>query len=102
MNDRLYNYIYDAMNWVLEYMDDECTNCREQYEKLDKAIGKFQNWYEESSKKLEEIQSICIGADSPDAIEHGERDPIEELQCCREDISAISNIVEQIMTTLGD
>ena len=45
---------------------------------------------------LEEIQAICIGADSPDAIEHGERDPIEELQCCREDLSAISNIVEQI------
>lgn len=45
---------------------------------------------------LEEIQAICIGADSPDAIEHGERGPIEELQCCREDISAISNIIEEI------
>ena len=45
---------------------------------------------------LEEIQAICIGADSPDAIDHGERDPIEELQCCREDIAAISNIVEEI------
>lgn len=96
MHDELYNYIYDAMNWALEYMDDECTNCREQYEKLDKAVGKFQNWYEESSKKLEEIQAICIGADSPDAIEHGERDPIEELQCCREDIAAISKLTEEI------
>ena len=46
---------------------------------------------------LEEIQSICIGADSPDAQEHGERDPIEELQCCREDISAISNITERLL-----
>lgn len=45
---------------------------------------------------LEEIQAICIGADSPDAIDHGNRDPIEELQCCREDIAAISNIVEKI------
>lgn len=48
------------------------------------------------TEKLEEIQAICIGADSPDAIEHGERDPIEELQCCREDLSAISNIIERI------
>jgi hypothetical protein len=47
-------------------------------------------------KKLEEIQAICIGADSPDAIDNGKRDPINELQNCREDISAISNIVEQI------
>ena len=45
---------------------------------------------------LEEIQAICIGADSPDAIERGKRDPIEELQYCREDLSAISNIVERI------
>lgn len=98
MNDKLYNYIYDAMNWALEYMDEVYTEHkgREQYEKLDKAIGKFQNWYKESSEKLEEIQAICIGADSPDAIEHGERDPIEELQCCREDIAAISKLTEEI------
>ena len=50
---------------------------------------------------LEEIQAICIGADSPDAIDHGERDPIEELQCCREDIAAISNIVEEIQKLLN-
>lgn len=47
-------------------------------------------------EKLEEIQAICIGADSPDAIDNGQRDPINELQNCREDISAISNIVELI------
>lgn len=47
-------------------------------------------------KKLEEIQAICIGADSPDAIDNGQRDPINELQNCREDIGAISNIVEEI------
>lgn len=51
---------------------------------------------------LGEIQSICIGADSPDALEHGERDPIEELQCCREDISAISNITEQLQLMIGE
>lgn len=51
-------------------------------------------------KKLEEIQAICIGADSPDAIDNGQRDPINELQNCREDISAISNIVEQIIEGL--
>lgn len=51
-------------------------------------------------KKLEEIQAICIGADSPDAISNGQRDPINELQNCREDIGAISNIVEQIIEGL--
>lgn len=98
MNDDLYNYIYDAMNWALEYMDKVYTDYdgREQYDKLDKAIGRFENWYTMATEKLEEIQSICIGADSPDAIEHGQRDPIEELQCCREDIAAISNLVEEL------
>ena len=51
-------------------------------------------------KKLEEIQAICIGADSPDALDNGQRDPINELQNCREDISAISNIVEKIIEGL--
>ena len=53
-------------------------------------------------EQLEEIQSICIGADSPDAHEHAERDPIEELQCCQQDLGAISNIVEKIQSTLGE
>jgi hypothetical protein len=98
MNDKLYNYIYDAMNWALEYMDEVYSdyNGREQYEKLDKAIGKFQNWYEECSKKLEEIQAICIGADSPDALNNGTKDPIAELQYCKEDIAAISKLTEEI------
>lgn len=51
-------------------------------------------------EKLEEIQAICIGADSPDAIDNGQRDPINELQNCREDIGAISNIVEQLIEGL--
>lgn len=46
---------------------------------------------------LDEIQSICIGADSPDAIENGKRDPADELKKCRQDLTAISNIVEQIL-----
>ena len=53
-------------------------------------------------EKLEEIQAICIGADSPDAHEHAERDPIEELQCCQQDIGAISNIVEEIQQMIGE
>lgn len=46
---------------------------------------------------LDEIQSICIGADSPDAIENGKNNPADELEKCRQDLSAISNIVEQIL-----
>ena len=49
---------------------------------------------------LEEIQSICIGADSPDAIENGKREPADELQKCREDISAISNITESLLASI--
>lgn len=46
---------------------------------------------------LDEIQSICIGADSPDAIENGKNNPVDELEKCRQDLSAISDIVEQIL-----
>ena len=53
-------------------------------------------------EKLEEIQAICVGADSPDAHDHAERDPIEELQCCQQDIGAISNIVEEIQQMIGE
>lgn len=103
MNDNLYNYIYDAMNLALDLIDDnlEPCECEMERDKLDKAIGRFANWYEKSCEQLEEIQSICIGADSPDAHEHAERDPIEELQCCQQDIGAISNIVEEIQTGKG-
>lgn len=51
---------------------------------------------------LEEIQSICIGADSPDANTLGEQDPVKELQNCRADISAISNITEQLQLMIGE
>lgn len=50
---------------------------------------------------LEEIQAICVGADSPDANTLGEQNPEKELQNCRADLSAISNITEKILTTIG-
>lgn len=46
---------------------------------------------------LDEIQSICIGADSPDAIENGKNNPADELEKCRQDLSAISDNVEKIL-----
>lgn len=49
---------------------------------------------------LHEIQAICIGADSPDAIENGKRDPVDELQNCRVDLAAISVNVEKILIAL--
>ena len=53
MTDELYNYIYDAMCWALEYMDEVYTDNkgREQYDKLDKAAGRFQKWYDEQAKE---------------------------------------------------
>ena len=53
-------------------------------------------------EKLEEIQSICIGADSPDANTLGDQDPAKELQNCRADLSAISNITEQLQLMIGE
>lgn len=50
---------------------------------------------------LGEIQSICIGADSPDANTLGNQDPAKELQNCRADLSAISNITEQLQLMIG-
>ena len=50
---------------------------------------------------LEEIQSICIGADSPDAQERTKTDPKTELENCQKDLSAISDIVEKIQQTIG-
>ena len=49
---------------------------------------------------LEEIQAICIGADSPDAIENGKNNPADELEKCRVDIAAISVNVEKILIEL--
>lgn len=71
----------------------------EQSKEIDDIISSV---LQKTHEKLEEIQAICIGADSPDAIEHGQRDPLEELQCCREDLSAISNIVEELQQMLGE
>ena len=51
-------------------------------------------------ERLEEIQAICIGADSPDAIENGKTNPEQELQYCKDDITAISGIVEEIQELL--
>lgn len=48
---------------------------------------------------LEEIAGICIGADSPDAINNN--DPEEELRKCRQDLEAISGIVEKILDIKG-
>ena len=45
---------------------------------------------------IEEIKGICIGADSPDAIKNGKEKPEDELRKCREDLSLISDIVEEI------
>lgn len=50
---------------------------------------------------LEEIQAICIGADSPDANKLGKEDPAKELENCRKDLSAISNIIEELLIKAG-
>lgn len=48
------------------------------------------------TESLEEIQSICIGADSPDVLAKGLVNPREELDNLRKDVATISNIVEKL------
>ena len=55
----------------------------------------------EQIEKLEEIQSICIGADSPDAQERTKQDPIQELAYCQADLGAISKLVEELLISAG-
>lgn len=46
MDDDTYNYIYDAMCWVLDLLDNLSNpDYDKQYRKLDIAIDKFYNWY---------------------------------------------------------
>lgn len=52
-------------------------------------------------QSLMEIVAICIGADSPDAQDHAERDPIGELQCCQEDLAAICKIASALLIDAG-
>lgn len=49
---------------------------------------------------IEEIKSICIGADSPDAQINGLKNPSDELYNCRKDLNAISNLVEELQKVL--
>ena len=46
MDDNTYNYIYDAMCGVLNLLDDLSNpDYDKKYRKLDIAIDKFYNWY---------------------------------------------------------
>ncbi len=73
MTNELYNYIYDAMCWMLEYMDDISDKINPyvedkgiaQYDKLDKAAGRFQKWYEENCDYQSKVYIIMwSGRDS--------------------------------------
>ena len=86
---------------MIDIMNDICNySCGDGYYIIETDVDV--NIPRKLYEKLEEIQSICIGADSPDAHDHAERDPIEELQCCQQDIGAISNIVEEIQQMIGE
>ena len=86
---------------MIDIMNDICNyNCGDGYYILetDIEVDIPRKLYE----KLEEIQSICIGADSPDANTLGDQDPAKELQNYRADLSAISNITEQLQLMIGE
>ena len=52
---------------------------------------------QETIELLLEIQGICIGAESPDAVELERVDPMKELHNCKVDLRAISRIVDKIL-----
>lgn len=62
MKDELFNYIYDSMNLAMEILDDnlEPIEYEKERNKLDKAIGKFFNWYEETCKKQDEPKKLYL------------------------------------------
>jgi hypothetical protein len=56
---------------------------------------------QETIELLLEIQGICIGAESPDAVELERVDPMKELHNCKVDLRAISRIVDKILNKAG-
>lgn len=94
----LMKYIYneDAIyfgDYVIENIDE----CIDEYVEQQ---GEEKDANQTLAEALEEIQSICIGADSPDAQERTQSDPKTELEYCQKDLSAISNIVERLLQTM--
>jgi len=65
-------------------------------------FGENEELKEKIQEHIEEIKSICIGADSPDAMLNGLLHPNDELDKCREDISKISDLIEQIESLLEE
>ena len=51
---------------------------------------------------IEEIKGICVSADSPDAQVNGLKNPKDELYNCRKDLSAISDLIEELERCLED
>ena len=52
MDNDTFEYIHDAMCWALDVLDDLSNpDFDKQYQKLDRAIGKFYNWYHNDKKE---------------------------------------------------
>ena len=54
MDDETYNYIYDALCWAMDLMEDlQLVDSRYQdrYDKLNKAAGKLYEWYNNKTNK---------------------------------------------------
>lgn len=50
MDENTFQYIYDAMCWVLDLLDDLSNpDYDQQYRKLDKAIDLFYRWHEKET-----------------------------------------------------
>lgn len=108
--DKRYDLICCVIQEFFDWYDKACTPDNDTINAFicerSKEVDNFLQIYEETGKEvdieeaLEEIQAICIGADSPDANWNAEHDPIDELFNCQQDLGAISNIVEEILTKI--
>lgn len=59
MDNETFEYIHDAMCWVLDVLDDLSNpDFDKQYQKLDKAIGKFYTWYHNDETVTGKIKKL--------------------------------------------
>lgn len=88
--------ILSKLDIIADALYDDARDDDTRFENIENAYLRIQELCYSIISKLDEAQSICIGADSPDAVARSKQDTSKELAYCQQDLSAISNIIETI------
>lgn len=88
--------VLSELDNVADALYDDVRDDDTRFENIEKAYLRIEELCHSIISKLDEVQAICIGADSPDAVARSEQEPLKELAYCKQDLSAISNIIETI------